>query len=133
MSDVTPIIPSEMNNYVTDWQMSPGLGSNGHLVLTGMTGVDVFGNLPKAPEIQIRTAFKNIGLVLHQAGCGFEHLVEMTSYHTGLQGHLDLFREIRFDYVVEPNPAWTAIEVAGLVTVGAIVETRAIARVVPHD
>ena len=133
MNDVTPIIPSQMKGYVTEWQMSPGLVSNGHLFLTGMTGVDAAGNLPNEPEIQIRTAFENIGLVLHKAGCGFEHLVEMTSYHIGLQGHIDLFRKIRSDYVVEPYPAWTAIEVAGLVTVGAIVEVRAIARVVPHD
>ena len=59
---------------------------------------------------------------------GFGHLVEMTSYHVGLRDHLEVFKSVRDSYVVEPYPAWTAIEVAGFVREGAIVEIRVIAR-----
>ena len=52
----------------------------------------------------------------------------MTSYHVGLRDHLEIFKQIRARYVVEPYPAWTAIEVAGFVSEGAIVELRCIAR-----
>lgn len=58
---------------------------------------------------------------------GFGNLVEMTSYHIGLRDHLELFKSIRSEYVQEPCPAWTAIDVAGFVREGAIVEIRVIA------
>ena len=122
------IIPEDLRGYYTDWRMSPGHQSGDHIFMTGFTGVNPDGTLPPAPEDQIRNAFRTVGKVLEEAGLDFSDLVEMTSYHVGLKDHLDLFKFIRNDYVCEPYPAWTAIEVAGFVRDGAIVEIRAIAR-----
>lgn len=122
------IIPPEMRGYYDDWRMSPGLASGGFLFLTGMTGVAPDGALSDDPDAQIRTAFANIARVLEEAGLDLGAVVEMTSYHVGLQSHLELFKTIRAELVREPYPAWTAIEVVGLATPGAIVEIRAIAR-----
>jgi len=58
----------------------------------------------------------------------FGHIVEMTTYHVGLRDHLEVFKSIRDEFVKEPFPAWTAIEVAGFVREGTIVEIRVIAR-----
>lgn len=124
----TPIIPPEMQTYYDDWRMSPGLACNGFVFLTGFTGVAPDGKLSSDPEQQIRQAFGQVAQVLAEAGLDFGHLVEMTSYHVGLQGHLELFKAVRAEFVQEPYPAWTAIEVAGFATVGNIVEIRAIAR-----
>lgn len=109
--------------------MSPGIQSNGHIFFTGFTGVDNKGNLPDNPEIQIRTIFEKIGYVLRDANLGFHSLVEMTSYHVGLREHLDTFKLVRSEFVKEPYPAWTAIEVAGFVRENAIVEIRVVAKV----
>ena len=79
----------------------------------------------------MRNAFRKIGLVLKEAGLDFGALVEMTSYHVGLREHLSLFKAVRGDYVREPYPAWTAIEVAGFVREGAIIEIRAVASRIP--
>lgn len=87
--------------------------------------------MPEDPANQMRNAFENIGGVLREAGLTFRSLVEMTSYHVGLRDHFDLFDSIRLDYVEEPYPAWTAVEVAGLRREGAIVEIRAIATLDP--
>ncbi len=76
----------------------------------------------------MRNAFEKMGLVLRKADLDFSSVVEMTTYHVGLRDHLDLFKAVRSDYVREPFPAWTAIEVTGFVREGAIVEIRAIAR-----
>ena len=122
------IVPAELQSYYDDWKMSPGLLSNGHVFFTGFTGVDDKGELPDDPESQIRNSFEKIGFVLRDAGLGFESLVEMTSYHVGLRDHLETFKSIRSEFVSEPYPAWTAIEVVGFVRENAVVEIRAIAK-----
>ncbi|WP_292402270.1 RidA family protein [Mesorhizobium sp.] len=123
-----PIVPAELQSYYDDWQMSPGLLVDGFLFLTGFTGAGSDGTLSEDPETQMRDAFEKLGLVLRKASLDFNSIVEMTTYHVGLRDHLDLFKAVRSDYVREPFPAWTAIEVAGFVREGAIVEIRAIAR-----
>ena len=122
------IVPQELQAYYDDWHMSPGHLSDNHIFLTGFTGAGADGSLSSDPETQMRNAFEKIGCVLREAGLDFDALVEMTSYHVGLRTHLELFRSVRADYVQEPYPAWTAIEVAGFVRDGAIIEIRAIAR-----
>lgn len=122
------IIPNELQAYYDDWRMSPGHLSSDHVFLTGFTGANTDGTLSEDPETQMRSAFDKIGLVLREAGLDFGALVEMTTYHVGLKDHLALFKAVRAEYVVEPYPAWTAIEVAGFVRDGAIIEIRAVAR-----
>ncbi len=123
-----PVVPPAMRAYYDDWHMSPGLSCNGFLFLTGMTGKRPDGVLSADPATQIREAFQQVNAVLEEAGLSFGHVVELTSYHKGLRDHLEVFQEIHADYVQEPYPAWTAIEVAGFVTEGVIVELRVIAR-----
>ncbi|MEM8794021.1 MAG: Rid family hydrolase [Pseudomonadota bacterium] len=122
------IIPQDLESYVTAWKMSPGLEHNGFIFMTGFTGADADGRYSDQPGDQIHAVFEKISMVLSEAGLGFEHIVEMTSYHVGLRDHLAEFKEIRAKYVQEPFPAWTAIEVAGFVREGAIIEIRCIAR-----
>lgn len=121
------IVPIDQRSYYEEWQMSPGLVSGGLLFLTGMTGHRSDNTFVEDPEEQIREAFTKIGDVLAAAGLDWTSLVEMTSYHVGIQDHIDVFRQVRAEYVREPYPAWTAIEVTGFVTPGAIVEIRAVA------
>ena len=122
------IVPPELDAYVTDWRMYPGLEHDGFVFMTGFTGAGADGAMPNDPEAQMRAAFAKVGQVLTEAGLGFEHIVEMMSYHVELRDHLDLFKRIRAEHVAEPFPAWTAIEVVGVVREGAIIELRIIAR-----
>lgn len=122
------IVPEELEGYVRDWQMSPGFEHQGFIFMTGFTGAAADGSLSLDAGDQIEAAFEKVRMVLEKAGLGFEHLVEMTSYHIGLREHLDEFKQIRARYVIEPYPAWTAIEVAGFVREGTFVELRCIAR-----
>ena len=108
-------------------KVSPGVVSGNHLFLTGMTGSAPDGTMPADPEAQFRAAFDKIARVLATEALTFANVVEMTTYHVGLRGHFDLFNTVRSDYVREPWPAWTAVEVAGLRREGALVEIRVIA------
>jgi len=122
------IVPNELQSYYDEWKMSPGLACGDFVFLTGFTGRDADdGHLPSDTEAQIRNAFRKVELVLEKADLGFEAIVEMTTYHVGLRDHLELFKDIRSQFVKPPYPAWTAIEVAGFVQEGAVIEIRVIA------
>lgn len=125
---MTPITPEGFESYVTDWQMSPGLASGGFLFLTGMTGAGPDGTVSPDAAVQIQCAFERAQQVLEHGGAGFSDVVEMTSYHVGIQSHIEVFRTLRSSFIRAPYPAWTAIEVAGFVTPGTLVELRLIAR-----
>jgi enamine deaminase RidA (YjgF/YER057c/UK114 family) len=127
------IVPPELRAAADQLKMSPAIVSGRHVFLTGVTGSDPHGQMPQDPAVQMRNAFEKVGLVLREAGLTFQSVVEMTTYHVGLREHFDLFNAIRLEYVEEPYPAWTAVEVAGLRRDGAVVEMRVIASTDPHD
>jgi len=110
-------------------KLSPGIVSNGHVFVTGMTGSLTSGEMPTDPEAQFRSAFDKIGAVLAEAGLTSADIVEMTSYHVGIAEHFDLFSDVRADYVADPYPAWTAVEVAALRRPGALVEVKVVAAI----
>ncbi len=121
------IVPPDLRVAASHLKMSPAIVSGDHVFLTGATGSDVHGQMPDDPETQMRNAFDKVGYVLGAGGLTFRSIVEMTTYHVGLRDHFDLFNLVRDEYVSEPYPAWTAVEVAGLRREGAIVEIRVIA------
>lgn len=124
--DQRNVVPPELQSYYEDWHMSPGVIAGGLLFMTGMTGHRSDGTFAEDPEEEIRDAFTKIDNVLEKARLDWVNLVEMTSYHVGIQDHIDVFRQVRDEYIREPYPAWTAIEVAGFITL-ATVEIRAVA------
>jgi len=113
-------------------KFSLGIISGNHVFVTGMTGSGPDGTMPENLEIQFQQAFEKIGSVLREAGLGFDSIVEMTTYHVGLQDHFDKFCAVRSNYVSDPFPSWTAVEVAGLRRAGAVVETRVVATIEPN-
>ncbi len=48
-----------------------------------------------------------------------------------MHDHIETFRRVRDEFITEPYPAWTAIEVTGRITEGTIVEIRAVADAAP--
>lgn len=126
-----PLFPAGSEASASQIRVSPGIVSGDHVFLTGVTGSRADGSMPEDLHDQFRQAFEKIGLILSEAGISFGSVVEMTSYHVGLRSHFDIFNSIRSEYVQEPFPAWTAVEVAGLRRKGAVVEIRVIAATAP--
>lgn len=131
--NIRAIVPPEFRAVAEQAKMSPAIVSGDHVFLTGVTGVDRDGTMPEDPRDQFRNAFETIGSTLRAGGLTFRSIVEMTSYHLGLREHFDTFNAIRLEYLGDPYPAWTAVEVAGLRREGAIVEIRIIASTEPVD
>ena len=118
------LIPKGAEGAVEAMKLSPGVVSNGHVFVTGMTGSLADGSMPDDPATQFRSAFDKIAAVLAEADLTCADIVDMTSYHVGIADHFDLFSAVQAEYVAEPYPAWTAVEVAGLRRPGALVEVK---------
>lgn len=109
------------------WHFSHVVATSGLLVLSGVTGTDVDGNVSSDPAEQFDQAFDHLRRYLEAAGASFRDIVEMTTYHVELRRHLDAFIASKDRHIVAPYPAWSAIGVSELITQGALVEIRAIA------
>ncbi len=121
------VIPDGMQVQYEDWQIAPGLLVGDTLYCSGQIGVGPDGTLPGDPEQQFIQAFEHVGRILEAAGGGFEDIVELSSFHVGLQEHMESFTKIRSRYIVKPYPAETAVGVAELGIPDALVEIKATA------
>jgi len=127
------LFPPGSKDQAAQIKVSPGIVSGDHVFLTGVTGSRLDGSMPEGVEDQVRSAFEKIGSVLAEAGLSHDAIVEMTTYHVGIHDHFELFNEIRCEYVSDPFPAWTAVEVASLRRAGAVVEIRVVANFVKQS
>ena len=100
-----------------------------HVRCSGVVGLNLAdSSVPDDPATQIALAFDNLNEVLTAAGVSFADLIEMTTFHVGLQAQLETFVEVKDRYLKDPYPAWTAIGISELAFPGLIVEIRVTAR-----
>jgi enamine deaminase RidA (YjgF/YER057c/UK114 family) len=124
----TVIVTPEFAHYPSEWHFSPGLDTGDFVFFSGITGTRSDLSIAAEPEMQFREAFRILQANLVQARLAMSDVVEITSYHVNLRQHLNAFMKVKDEYVAEPYPAWTAVGVAELITDGALVEIRAIAK-----
>ena len=96
------------------------------LFVSGITARNKKGEIIETDfEAQTVRIFKNIELILKEAGATLDDIIKFTVYLKDMN-NVKLFREIRNRFCSVPRPASTAIEVTGLVP-GAIVEVEGVA------
>ena len=118
----------ELAAFEPEWHFSHVVRVSGLLLLSGVTATSERGHVTADPHEQFEQAFAHLGLYLTAAGAGWSDVAELTSYHVGLRRHLDAFVAVKDRFLRHPYPAWSAIGVAELITPGALVELRVIAR-----
>jgi enamine deaminase RidA (YjgF/YER057c/UK114 family) len=101
--------------------------ANGMLYVSGQIGLNPDGSMPDSDEAQFANAFDRLDAILKAAGAGFADIVDLTSYHVGIQDHFGEFVAVKGRYIPEPFPAWTAIGVQGLARPGLVIEIKAVA------
>ena len=111
-----------------NFHFSQAVRSGGLLLCSGQIGTSQDRSVPDSAEDEFRNAWRAVGEVLKAAGLGFEDIVEITSYHVGLNEHVRAFMKTRDEVLSEPWPAWTAIGITELAVRGARVEIRVIAQ-----
>lgn len=107
---------------------APAVIDGEHLRCSGMIGMRPDLSVAEDPRAQFTQAFENLRGLLSEAGLTFSDVVDITSYHVGLQQHLQTFSEVQDAFVAAPYPAWTAVGVTELAVPGALVEIQIIAR-----
>jgi len=122
------VIPQGMENYYEHYHFAPAVKDGDRLYCSGVIGVGADGKVPADPETQFTQAFEMLKSVLTTAEASLKDVVEMTTFHAGLQTHLPTFMKVKDRYLQEPYPAWTAIGITELALPGGLVEIKVIAR-----
>lgn len=122
------IVPDGQEAMYQQFHFAQAARSNGLVICSGQIGTGPDGKVPEDPKEDFRNAWRSVGVVLKAAGLGYEHVIEYTTYHVGLQAHMADFMAVRDEFISEPWPAWTAIGVTELAVPGARVEVRVVAR-----
>lgn len=111
------------------FQYSSAVKAGGLIFVAGQIGLNADGSMPEKPEQQFVNAFERLKLVLEEAGGQMTDLVELVSYHVGLNtnNHLADFMKVKEKYVPAPFPTWTILDIAGLARPGLIIEIKGVA------
>jgi enamine deaminase RidA (YjgF/YER057c/UK114 family) len=79
-------------------------------------------------EKQVQLAFDNLNAVLAAAGCTFDDVVDLTTFHTDPESQFETIMAVREKMIGDPPyPNWTAVGVNWLA--GFDFEIKAIARI----
>lgn len=99
------------------------------IYVAGQIGLEPDGTMPSDNEAQFRNAFERLKIILEEAGSSLGDIVELVSYHVGLQneGHLASFMKVKNDYLSEPFPTWTVLGIEDLARPGLVIEIKAVA------
>jgi len=93
---------------------SPGLVVDGTLYVSGQVGQDLkTGKIPEEFEAEVKQCLDDIGIILKEAGMGFEDVVSVQVYLTDM----DLFQRMNAVYTTyfkEPRPTRTTVGVTRL-------------------
>lgn len=106
---------------------SPAVRAGDFIYVAGQIGLNPDGSMPADDEGQFVNTFDRLKIVLEEAGASLDDIVELVSYHVGLQAHLAKFVEVKSRYIREPYPTWTILEIAGLARPGLVIEVKAVA------
>ena len=107
-----PIFAAASGGTIFDkFQYSSAVKAGGLVFVAGQIGLNPDGSMPEKPEQQFVNAFERLKLVLEEAGCQMGDLVELVSYHVGLNtdNHLADFMKVKEKYVPAPFPTWTIL------------------------
>jgi 2-iminobutanoate/2-iminopropanoate deaminase len=101
--------------FATERPFSPGVWAGDTLYVAGQIGSDLKTNqIPESFEDEVKTCLNNIGVILKEAGLGYDDVVTVNVYLTDMA----LFPRMNAVYTTffrEPRPARTTVGVASLV------------------
>ncbi|AWN46376.1 hypothetical protein DK419_08650 [Methylobacterium terrae] len=107
---------------------SAAIRSGDLLFVSGQVGSREDGSPEPKFEAQVAQAFARLAAVLAAAGCTFDDVVDVTTFHTDPEAQFDAVMRVRDRVIGEPPyPNWTAVGVTWLA--GFDFEIKAIARI----
>lgn len=121
------IVPDGQGWAPKHFHMAPAARAKGMIWMSGVVANQSEAG-DGAMEAAIEQAFQTIGQTLAAAGSDWAHVVDITSYHTDLDGQMKTFMAVKDRYLTGPDyPAWTAISITALAIPTGVVEIKVIA------
>lgn len=127
MSQRKAIFPAGRHALYEKHGYSAAIESKDLLFVSGQVGSLEDGSPEPDFEKQVARAFENLRNTLEAAGCTFEDVIDVTTFHTDPENQLDPMMKVKNSVFKEPPyPAWTAVGVTWLA--GFDFEIKVIAR-----
>jgi enamine deaminase RidA (YjgF/YER057c/UK114 family) len=128
MAKLEAIFPAGRQALYEKNRYSAAVRSGDLLFVSGQVGSREDGSPEPDFGAQVQLAFDNLAAVLKAAGCTFDDVVDVTSFHTDPASQLETVMALRSKVIGEPPyPAWTALGVTWLY--GFDFEIKVVARI----
>jgi enamine deaminase RidA (YjgF/YER057c/UK114 family) len=121
------VIPEQMQKIVDRAGYVPAVRVGDTIYLAGQVGRREDLQVIEDPAEQFQAMWENLRIVLTAAGCVFEDVVEMTTYHVDMSRHMDVFRLIKDQVLPRGTCAWTCVGVTELAHPGLLAEVKCVA------
>jgi len=122
------VFPAGKHDLYRQHAYSAAVRSDNLLFVSGQVGSRTDGSPEPDFEAQVRLAFANLKATLEAGGCGFEDIVDVTTFHTDPENQFPTIMAVKSEvFAEEPYPNWTAIGVNWLA--GFDFEIKVIARI----
>ncbi|EOC1339419.1 RidA family protein [Cronobacter dublinensis] len=123
-----PIFPAHRHALYEEHGYSAAIRSGDLLFVSGQVGSRADGTPEPDFDAQVRLAFENLRATLAAAGCTFDDLVDVTTFHTDPQNQFPTIMAVKQAIFPQPPyPNWTAVGVTWLA--GFDFEIKVIARI----
>jgi enamine deaminase RidA (YjgF/YER057c/UK114 family) len=128
MAQIQAVFPANRHPLYAAHGYSAAVLSDNLLFVSGQVGVRTDGSPEPDFEAQVRLAFANLEATLQAAGCGFDDIVDVTTFFTDPEKQVETAMVVKRDiFNSAPYPTWTAIGVTWLS--GFDFEIKATARI----
>nr|WP_298102107.1 RidA family protein [uncultured Shinella sp.] len=122
------IFPADRHALYDDYGYLAAIRSGDLLFVSGQVGSRNDGTPEPDFESQVRLAFRNLKATLAAAGCAFDDIVDVTTFHTDPENQFGAIMTVKQEiFSTRPYPNWTAIGVNWLA--GFDFEIKVIARI----
>lgn len=123
-----PVFPANRHALYEEHGYSVAIRSGDLLFVSGQVGSRSDGTPEPDFAAQVQLAFDNLQATLAAAGCTFDDLIDVTTFHTDPENQFPVIMEVKkLVFPQPPYPNWTAIGVNWLA--GFDFEIKVIARI----
>lgn len=112
MAQRDAVFPANRHALYAEHGYSAAVRADDLLFVSGQVGSRDDGSPEPDFEAQVRRAFANLEATLLAGGCGFDDIVDVTTFHTDPENQFETIMAVKreiFDQA--PYPTWTALGV----------------------